>query len=413
MSRWLRPYRYALFLATALLLTGSWTGFLTLEPGWRLDGALVAAGLGIFAGFLMQWRVRLAAPLGGTYNIGNVALLALPFILDLKYFFVAVLAANLVDWFLTPNRQTREMMERQGINLAAVALGGAAAFWLWRLRVTDLTEPFYLSRHGLWFLLPSILSDLLGIVVVNFEVALRGAEPVLAVFRRDLRLDAFTLYITVALDAMVLLLYSHEGFLGLLPLGAVVSVMYLVYRLEGDLSRNRARIAEAEEQMYTDDLTRLHNVRYLRLTLGEWLKSGRQFAAMMLDLNSFKKINDTYGHLAGDEALRQVARVLRTCTRSGDVLCRYGGDEFCILLPEITAEAAEEIGRRIVTHARSEIVKWGDAEFPLLVSAGISLSSEGRTAEEIIRLADERLYQAKTAPGNVVAPARGAHAAGN
>lgn len=423
----LRVYRALLYSFFLVLAALSFSGQLTLTGAWTPAATLEAVLAGVFLGFLMRQRVRTR---WGSYNIGNVTLLSTVFLFDLHHFLLTAIIANAVDflydlvglWQKEPSSRpdagaadgsaaapTRReavcrLLSNQSVTLIANALGGAVGFWLWHLQV-PLGEPFYLSKHGLWFLVPAMLSDALAIALINLDIALERHEPVSLVFTRDLSADLFSVYITVAIDALVLLLYSHEGLIALLPLGAVIAVAWLVFHLQGHLRAREEDLVRAEERAHTDELTQLRNVRYFRTALEQLMAERRPFALFMIDLNKFKEVNDRFGHQVGDEALRRTGAILRSYTREGDIPCRYGGDEFAVLLPDVRPEVALQIGRRIVSAGRSERVLTGcpeTPEIPILLSVGISFSDEAAEASEIIRLADDRLYRAKVDPSHVV-----------
>ncbi len=149
----------------------------------------------------------------------------------------------------------------------------------------------------------------------------------------------------------------------------------------------------------SDALTGLLN----RRALFEWIAGegrGRDCAAIMFDLDNFKRINDRFGHATGDEVLTRFAKVMRENARAGDVTARLGGEEFCILLPNTAACDAFEIAERIrMAIAASEPLA-PDHGAPT-VSGGIAVNSQPpSTIEELLHLADKALYQAKTAGRN-------------
>ncbi|WP_432822215.1 sensor domain-containing diguanylate cyclase, partial [Trichloromonas sp.] len=164
-----------------------------------------------------------------------------------------------------------------------------------------------------------------------------------------------------------------------------------------------------EKLAITDPLTGLYNRRFLERRLEEELsRSGRQnlsFTVMLIDLDHFKNYNDSCGHIAGDHALRQVATLLRTMAREMDVVTRYGGEEFFIILPGTSTKeawaAAERIRRAIAQEPFS-----GEEKLPngkLTASIGIaSFPATGRTAATLIHTADIALYRAKNQGRNQV-----------
>jgi diguanylate cyclase (GGDEF)-like protein len=120
---------------------------------------------------------------------------------------------------------------------------------------------------------------------------------------------------------------------------------------------------------------------------------GNTFALVLCDLDDFKAINDTQGHLAGDAALQRVAAVLTAALRSSDRAFRIGGDEFALLLPEAAAQEAAEAVTRLTTALASDP---GAAGAQLSASFGSAVfPGDGDTATELVRTADERLYAAK------------------
>ena len=158
----------------------------------------------------------------------------------------------------------------------------------------------------------------------------------------------------------------------------------------------RRKNDELERLSVTDGLTGLYNRRRLMETLNDEARRSQRlkhtFAVLMVDVDHFKKYNDTFGHQAGDTVLTKIATLLREATREVDFVARYGGEEFLILLPETGMGEALDIAERIRTriaaevfHGRHMTVSIGVAEFPL----------HGETAEQVVGAADEALYEAK------------------
>lgn len=132
--------------------------------------------------------------------------------------------------------------------------------------------------------------------------------------------------------------------------------------------------------------------RLLRRCLGE----GRSFSVVMFDLDRFKRVNDTFGHAAGDVVLRNFAKIAQAALRPNDLLGRYGGEEFVLMLPGATVEAAYVIAERIRAAFAANPIAAGDSEIRATVSAGVaSATSAVLTLEAILTVADAGLYRAK------------------
>jgi len=154
------------------------------------------------------------------------------------------------------------------------------------------------------------------------------------------------------------------------------------------------------EQAIRDSLTGCFNRRYLDETLERELwrarREGYPLAVVILDLDHFKQINDTYGHLAGDEVLRVLAERLRTDIRHEDVLCRYGGEEFVILMPRMPLSIAAERAERWRASIAAIRVRFGSFELRFTSSAGVAAYPDhARMPDDLMHCADLALYQAK------------------
>ena len=173
-----------------------------------------------------------------------------------------------------------------------------------------------------------------------------------------------------------------------------------------DTAELRYAQARVHHLAYFDTLTGLPNRTYLRSQFGQVLAAARHMAQPLavafFDLDNFKEINDTAGHSIGDEVICAVARRLGEGIREGDVLCRFGGDEFLLLLPNTDAAAAEALAQRLMEHTCQPV----DVEGRLLdvtASAGISVFPDDATdAENLVREADTALFRAKSQGGNTV-----------
>lgn len=159
----------------------------------------------------------------------------------------------------------------------------------------------------------------------------------------------------------------------------------------------RKREARLEKQATRDNLTDLKNRTYFKKEaerrILESQRYGRPLAFLMFDIDHFKKINDTYGHTRGDKILKALARLLRRTVRGPDTVCRYGGDEFLIMLPETRLNGARKVAQRLMNRLRRRPLANG---IYVTVTGGISIyPRDGQTLDELIQAADEYLYEAK------------------
>jgi len=188
-----------------------------------------------------------------------------------------------------------------------------------------------------------------------------------------------------------------------LILGAVFGFSYLLIR-DGAGQLKEAQ-AQLELTAITDPLTRIFNRGYLmRRGEEEFARvrrgtgpQGHALGCIMLDLDHFKRVNDTKGHVAGDSVLKGVAERLRSCVRPYDVLGRYGGEEFLVLLPDMTFEQSLIVADRIRDSIRSAPFEAEGELLPITVSVGVAgAHNSDRTQNEMIKRADAGLYKAKS-----------------
>jgi diguanylate cyclase (GGDEF)-like protein len=164
---------------------------------------------------------------------------------------------------------------------------------------------------------------------------------------------------------------------------------------------NARRMAQAEALSVTDDLTRLYNARFLKQALTRELKrsirSGRPLSVIFLDLDGFKGVNDTYGHLRGSRTLVEFAGILRACARETDVLARYGGDEFALVLPETDKAGAQSVAERIRARvAEFRFLASEGLDVRLTTSIGFASRDGGRqSVTDLLHAADEAMYWVK------------------
>ncbi len=156
----------------------------------------------------------------------------------------------------------------------------------------------------------------------------------------------------------------------------------------------------------TDGLTNLSNRKQLDATLHEEIprarRHGRELSVLMLDIDHFKLINDTHGHLAGDSVLRGLATILQRRLRPNDRLGRYGGEEFCAILPETALPNAAKIGEELRALVEAHAFVAEDKRISVTISIGVGRLCDGMEIADLYRSADEKLYQAKRTGRNKV-----------
>lgn len=166
------------------------------------------------------------------------------------------------------------------------------------------------------------------------------------------------------------------------------------------------------EQQYmlatTDGLTELYNHRYfqeqIRMQVEQSKRYSNNFSLIIIDIDFFKKFNDTFGHQSGDAVLRQVAQTLKKNVRATDIVCRYGGEEMSIILPNTTKDEAFATAQKICNRVAEKTFKLtGNNETHVTISLGVStFPFDGDTAPKIIEAADKKLYNAKNNGRNQV-----------
>lgn len=168
------------------------------------------------------------------------------------------------------------------------------------------------------------------------------------------------------------------------------------------------QLKELADSSIMDPLTGVYNRRYVDTILeqqyGLFKRHFQRFGLVMIDVDHFKSVNDTFGHLAGDEALKLVASVLRGSVRSVDCLARFGGDEFIIVCPLVELEGIEKLSERIVEMVHHSVLSSPEnpkQSIQVSISVGGSMVDyKDKSAEDIIARADEALYRVKRDGGN-------------
>ena len=183
----------------------------------------------------------------------------------------------------------------------------------------------------------------------------------------------------------------------------IVLLVVLIWLFAAMIQRVETERALIQQEAETDKLTGIYNRRHFETSLELEIQRARRYGAplalLMIDVDNFKLLNDCHGHLVGDRMLYRLARECESCLRTSDVFCRYGGDEFAIIAPETSAQAAMAMARRM----RQNIDALGtDKSFgTLAISIGIAIWEDNfKTNDDFISAADRALYQAKRAGRN-------------
>ncbi|MDT7542469.1 MAG: hypothetical protein QOE33_2373 [Acidobacteriota bacterium] len=244
----------------------------------------------------------------------------------------------------------------------------------------------------------------IGFVLANHRHA-NSFDPMLDF--RDVALPTDERYRSM----IALPLMKGERLLGVLAVYSMKSEEYTddhrrlldtVARLASDAFAHALHHAETESNALTDALTNLPNARSLHARFDEEearaRRNGTSFQVVMLDLDDFKQVNDTYGHQVGDQMLREIARVLQDQLREYDFLARYAGDEFVAIVPELSEEQAEDLRRRIERSvSRFSLRVRRDAHARVGISVGAArFGDDGETLSSLLIAADQAMYSVKS-----------------
>jgi diguanylate cyclase (GGDEF)-like protein len=349
-------------------------------PGWHLPGLLDAAILVTGAGLLF-W-VYLIAPIhASTAGYG-------------LYATVVTVAYPLMDLLVL----TVAMFLVLGAGLRPPAyyllIGGLTANL-----ATDVVYTFqslqgtYTGSIDSGWLLAYLL---LGLAALHPSMRrLDERSPVAAPDATWSRLAALSVA-SLAAPFVLAVQYARGAELHVPVVVATSSLLFLLV-----LARMALLVAVQRREAITDALTGLHTRRFfeesLRMETERARRHGTSFGVLLLDIDHFKKVNDTYGHPGGDRVLCEVARRLRAASRAGDVVARYGGEEFGLLLPGALAGDMPAIAENVrLAIAGSPISVDGKTQLAVTVSGGTAaLPANGATGEEVVLVADRALYHAK------------------
>ncbi|MBR9910969.1 MAG: GGDEF domain-containing protein [Gammaproteobacteria bacterium] len=179
-------------------------------------------------------------------------------------------------------------------------------------------------------------------------------------------------------------------------------------QLQKDVKKLRRKVKHLDEQVHRDTLTGLFNFRHFSEALDHEIertqRSGNATGLIMLDLDHFKAVNDTYGHEIGNQVLAHIAQLLQKTTRKLDIPCRYGGEEFAVILPSTDLLTSSQVAERLRYLIETSPLPLEQGNIQLSASLGVDVYTHGRrqTLEEFVQRVDALLYQAKRSGRNRV-----------
>lgn len=188
--------------------------------------------------------------------------------------------------------------------------------------------------------------------------------------------------------------------------GADIALIELLSQLVGASIGNVKLFEKMQRQASTDGLTGLVNHRtfyeILEKELWRSRRYGGRISLIMVDVDNLKKVNDTYGHRAGDKVIKEVSRRIKGCIRQIDTAARYGGDEFAVILPNTEISDATLVAERMLAAVSGRPASWKREEIPLSISVGLGEYDADTNPEDVTSRSDEALYSAKQAGKNTV-----------
>ena len=313
---------------------------------------------------------------------------------------------------VTPGRRRTDAETGQGGPLKVLAVDDDAAY-LRRLRLVLTRSGFEVdtAHDG-----PSALDHLrkdctIGIMLV--DLAMPGIDGIETVRRARIECafpGLYAILLTASDGTDVKLRALDSGLDDFLTKTSsdheiVAKLRSAARRLEME-RRLHLENAELQTLALTDELTGIANRRALFREADAILAAGRTLSVVLFDLDRFKHVNDTYGHIAGDRILADIAAMFKAHTRYGDIIGRYGGDEFVLLLPDTNPDEATVIARRLCE--RTAALTWpvGDAVLTIALTSGLSTSRPDRSSlHDLLIACDRQLYARKEERRGAVAEA--------
>jgi diguanylate cyclase (GGDEF)-like protein len=301
--------------------------------------------------------------------------------------------------YLGAERQVMRQCNIETLLCALIGLGWGSALFVFDTKVMD--PPFYLR-----FL---ILAAAMAFIVTSTAVFLRvssaytltiGATVIIFILTNDYvqprgsLLFIVTLY-TIMISGLAISMNKQIR----TAIANQLAVITLTEELKSSLLVERGLRKELSIRADTDELTGVFNRRGVLVHLNSELARSRRFhspvAVLMIDIDHFKRVNDTYGHAAGDTTIRTISTVVQMQLRETDVLGRVGGEEFLVILPALELEGALAVAERIRESVEISKIDLPEQPIQITVSIGVGFWLHGDDADKLIARADSALYEAK------------------
>lgn len=215
--------------------------------------------------------------------------------------------------------------------------------------------------------------------------------------------------VTIAATAMMRQIKLNQYYIVLSAAG-ILALIFAIIRFISQMFIKELKVSEqqlldmASRDFLTGLLNRREAFRRISEEVSRSIRSGKQISFILIDIDHFKQINDTYGHATGDLVLKELSRQLKEIMRDYDIVCRYGGEEFLVATPDATREKAQELAERVRNMAMHLQIPFNKEanKIKITISAGVTLMIEGENIEKVLSRADAALYRAKESGRNCI-----------
>ncbi|MBM6616835.1 diguanylate cyclase [Bacillus suaedaesalsae] len=275
-------------------------------------------------------------------------------------------------------------------------ISGVIGLWVYKLIESNFTfEWNELVAFAGFSIVFYIMNVLLLTTFIHFQDGREYREMFPIFMEKKTIIIYFT---TLAIGLLMVTVVKHEGLVGFLVFCLILFGLTLTYRSFYSMFDHFKSLSEK------DELTRLYNHRYFQEYLEKVIEQGQKVSLLIIDLDHFKKYNDTFGHPKGDVLLRDIANIIKQNISESAIASRYGGEEFTVILPDVDKKSAVAIAERIRVAVASHQFE-GSEQMPykcITVSIGVSVFPEmSMTREGLIDLADQALYTSKNTRNKV------------